>query len=288
MRILINTHRALSVQILICVAAALIIPGWVSTDLQAETFQITYTAEDLFNGGAIFPVLDRQPELRGTAPGKWLYFGPVTEGTARWQKLMELPIFPTGTIPPGETCIISVVINHTWIPNAGTNEVNDWDPHFMIGDSSHLLGVTTLEQGGIDMAWCEDFLVEVEDLPYPPCGSCPEDPSEICCSQWVSYQGLADGQPSLDVPYDLSLEFGLNFGDPARTYVWVNEGNLDSTGWNWSPVALNPAGPMTFFFVSDNQLHEEYRINSVTVTVSELLTCNCGNPGSSILLWTRT
>jgi len=266
MRILINTHRALSVQILICVAAALIVLGWISPDLQAGVYQITYTAEDLM-AGANFPVENRQPELISTATGTSIFFGPADGPPDRWQKLMELPLFPAGTLLPGETYFISIVINHTWILNA--DDGPDWDPNFMIGDGVNLVGVATLDQGSVDLAWCPEFEVEKEDLPYfPPNGN---------SHQWVSYQGITSGCPQLNVPYEVSLEWEFNGAD-HQTYMSVD--NPCGTGDVMSPVALNPAGPLTFVYVSDNQFNEQYQINSVTVTVeSEGLTCNCGNPG---------
>ena len=258
-------HRARSAQTLVCVAAALIVLSWISADLQAGVYQVTYTAEDLM-AKADFPVLDRQPTLIGAAPDTSIYFDRAANRPPlpRWEKLMELPLFPAGTLLPGQTYIISIVINHTWIPNVSTD--NDWDPHFMIGDGMHLVGVSTMDQNQVDLAWCQDFPVEVADIDY--------DPMTPDVQQWVSYQYLTTGQPTLNVPYDVRLTWEVT----GSTYMSVD--NPGGSGGITSPVALNPAGPMTFVYVSDNQPHEEYQINSVTVRVeAEGITCNCGNPG---------
>ena len=260
------THRVRSVQTFTCVAGALIVLGWVSADLQAGVYQITYTAEDLM-AEANFPVDNRKPELITTATGTAIFFGPADGPPERWQKLMELPLFPAGTLLPEETYYISITINHTWILNSDGGP--DWDPNFMIGDGVNLVGVATLDQNEIHLAWCQEFEVEVEDEPYwPPNGN---------SHQWVSYQGITSGCPQLYNPYNVSLEWEFN-GEDHQTYMSVAD--PCGSGTVTSPVALNPAGPLTFVYVSDNQFNEQYQINSVTVTVeSEGLTCNCGNPG---------
>jgi hypothetical protein len=65
---------------------------------------------------------------------------------------------------------------------------------------------------------------------------------------------------------------------PAGTFIHVS--HLGESAQAPAIVDLNPAGPLSLAFLSDNQLHEKYQINFVSVVAEkEGLTCNCDTPG---------
>jgi hypothetical protein len=208
---------------------------------QAAT--ITYSGADLYNDPNVsFPTLT--PTLNGTS----LVFG--TGASVRYQKLLELPLFPAGSLSTSSPTTISISINLTRLPcvtSAGcAGGVEDSDHHFALGDGTNLVGGAASDGiGGAGTASA-----------YTDRGN-----SAGLTSSQVIFTNA--GYPAIGSSFEVNLDFTL---DTTTTMDLSFLGGLGTAGF----PEMFRAAPIDFVFLKEGDPGEQYQINFLTITSDAL------------------
>lgn len=188
----------------------------------------TYTGAELL-GLATFPTT--APTLNGSS----IVFGM---GTTPWDKLFVLPLIPAGTVPPSAGAVdIQVIFNLTRL-------TDDWDPIIALGDGVRIVGGQAADNGG-----GRGFAEELNDL-----GT---------AGNRTRHDQLFDaaGYPTIGNSIDVTVDFSLAV---AATEVDLAFGT--GTGGFTSTSPIDRGSAVNLIFLRDNDLGEQYQVNSVTVT----------------------
>jgi hypothetical protein len=208
---------------------------------QAAT--ITYSGADLFNDPNVsFPTLT--PTLNGTS----LVFG--TGATVRYQKLLELPLFPAGSLSTTSPTSISISINLTRLPcvtSAGcAGGEDDSDHHFALGDGTNLVGGAASD--GIGGAGTASTYTDRGD-------------SAGLTSGQVIFTNA--GYPAIGSSFDVNLDFTL---DTGTTMDLSFLGGQETAGLQ----GLFRFAPIDFVFLKEGDPGEQYQVNTLAITSDAL------------------
>jgi hypothetical protein len=172
-----------------------------------------------------------------------LVFGPGTDAN---EKLLILPLAPAGTFSASQPANISISANITRLGN-------DFDPHFIIGDDTNLVGAVVADNDN------GQFL-----------GITLEDDGDLGINRtldlvFTDAYGI-DGFPATGMSFDVQVDFELISG---LTTVDASLGNKSGTfDTSTHPLrALDPARALSFVFMRDNDIFEQYQINTLVVDI---------------------
>ena len=213
----------------------------ISAFSQAAT--ITYSGEDLYNK-ATFPTLT--PTLNGTS----LVFG--TGASVRYQKLLELSLFPAGSLSTSSPTTISISINLTRLPcvtstGCAGGSAEDSDHHFALGDGTNLVGGAASD--GLGGAGTASY--------YTDRGN-----SAGLTSDQVIFTNA--GYPAIGSSFEVNLDFTL---DTNTTMDLAFLGGQETTGF----PGMFRAAPIDFIFLKEGDPGEQYQINSLTISSPALV-----------------
>lgn len=216
----------------LCVSLSL---GSISTAVQATP--ITMTGEDLFNSPQV-SFQTTTPTLNGTS----LAFG---SGAEQFGKLFEIPLFPTGFLSSSSPAVeISVSMNLTRLPCVGAcvGGSADWDPHILLSDSSSLVGPVIADNiGG------EALATEMTDL------------GNVGQRNVLTSVFTGAGYPVIGEAFDVDVLFTL---DNLLTTVDVA---FLSGSTSFTSTRLDRTASLSFVFMRDNDIGEQYQVNSITI-----------------------
>ena len=210
---------------------------------QAAT--ITYSGLDLYNDPNVsFPTLN--PTLNGTS----LVFG--TGATVRYQKLLVLPLFPSGSLSTSSPTTISVSVNVTRLAcdtSAGcAGGEQDSDHHFALGDGVNLVGGAASD--GIGGAGTISVYSDNGD-------------SAGLTSGQVVFSNA--GYPTIGSSFDINMVFTLD------TTTSIDLSFLDGQETATGLQGLNRATSIDFVFLKEGDPGEQYQINSLSFTSDALV-----------------
>jgi len=234
-----------------------------------ETDSIFFTQSNTVCGGApSTPCLLQPPVVGG-------------DNCEKSEKLLELPLVPAGDISTGETVTVTLSASLSWVGGPGGG--SDWsDPALMLSDGVHLTGIGINDEGydkriqpwgGTELMYCTASGDMCLDVGYPD----PVNPADYL----LGVPPMIETGGTYLQTYDVTVVWILKNGSTK-----VEAALLGKQGAETIPIegivieALDLNGPLSFVFLSDNQNHEVYQINSLSlrVEVGEL-TCNCSTPG---------
>ncbi len=204
-----------------------------STGVEATTR--TFTGADIFNDPTV-----SFPTTTPIVDGSSLVFGT---GTTIHEKLFVLPLLPAGSLTGSTPETISISINLTRL-------TNDWDPHLLLGDGSNLFGAVIADNGG------GEFL-----------GTTLVDSVNVGTRVVLSSVFTGAGFPGIDNSFDITAEFTLQTGLSTVDVAF----GTGSGSFSVRSGALDPTSALDFVFMSDNDIGEQYQINSLTVTTPGFL-----------------
>lgn len=145
---------------------------------------------------------------------------------------------------------MSITINLTRLPCSSgcVGNENDFDPHVMIGDGSSLVGGLFADNGD-----GQGFAVEMDDG------------GNVGTNRNVSLLFGGAGFPDIGGSFDVDL--ALTLGETSTT---VDLSYLSGSGSFISSVVLDRTQDLSLLLVRDNDIGEQYQVNSVTITTPVL------------------
>ncbi len=208
----------------------------IALELPAHAATMTFTGADLFNDpNVLFP--NGNPTVSGSS----LIFDPQT--SSDHEKLLVLPLLPSGGLLGLISETISISINLTRLSD-------DHDPLLMLGDGSNLVGAAI--EDGTTGAPRKTTLI---------------DSGNVGTSRQVSSGNMVEflGYPAIGGSFDINVDWTLQTG-LTRIDVAFGSGSISYTEIT---RALDPTSAIDFVFMSENDVGEQYQINSLTVTIPD-------------------
>jgi len=189
---------------------------------------ISLTGEELYNDPQVsFPTT--APILTGTS----LFFD---SGVREFEKLFVLPLYPASTSTSGPI-EVSISMNLTRL-------TSDWDPHLLLSDGNTLVGPVIADNvGGQALATVMTDLGDVGQR-------------DVLQSVMTGA-----GYPAIGESFDVDALFTV---DKLLTTVDVA---FLSGSTTFTTSALDPTAGLSFVFMRDNDVGEQYQVNSITYDV---------------------
>jgi len=209
----------------------LVLPLYLNT---SHAIPVTLTGAQLLERPFVsFPTV--QPTLNGTS----IVFGTGGEPHG---KLFEIPVMPANALNPNSPIrILEVSINITRLDciNSCAGGVGDWDPLFMLSDGNNLAGVQLADEGEI-------FADEMVD-------------NGATGTRTYHNSIYGTGFPAIGDSMDVDLTVTL---DNLLTTFEVSYLGYSAS---WTSTLLDRSQGLSFTFLRDNDLGEQYQINSITM-----------------------
>jgi hypothetical protein len=168
-------------------------------------------------------------------------------GGQSFDKLMVIDLYSPGELSGNTPTSFSVSINMTrlaCVPNPDCPaDPYDWDPHIMLTDGTNLLGAVISNNNNGDA-----LIAELDDL------------GDIGTNRTLTPLFTNAGFPDIGSSIDIDVTFTLD-----DTSTGIDVSFLSGSGQFISNTVLDYTAPIKLVLLRDNDIGEEYQLNTLTL-----------------------